>query len=402
MYATEPARAEGRRRLSSPGDGRIKTKVIGTAKLWDARGKILAYGLVALAAAAGAKSLFFDPRTVSMATVERRDVVAEVQGTGIVTTNVAPKVGSKINGRVAEVLVDEGDVVEPGQLVALLEDDDLRHQVARSVARLEAARASARQATSAWERAGKLVRSGSVGREEYEVYEEKARVTLSQVGVEEAELRYHEFKLTEAKVSTAVGGVVTRRWVHPGDAVVAGQPVVTVADTSLIWVAANVDQRFVGKVRKDQPATVILRGGASHPFKGRVARVNPQADAVTEEMRVEVAFALPAEEFQVGRWAEVFIEVDTDRDAIVVPKAAVMPSGDDRFVFAADAEGKARRVQVKPGATSPRLAEVAVTGQLEAGDRVILRPMGLNGGEAVRAARAATSGPMGGEGGGRP
>jgi HlyD family secretion protein len=256
--------------------------------------------------------------------------------------------------------------------------------VDRAKARLTAARASAEQARSSWDRARRLVGTSAISREEYDVFEEKHRVAASAVGVEEADLRYQEFKLSETKVRTFVSGLVTKRWVDPGDAVVAGQPVVTVADTGTVWVAANVDQRFSGKVREGQPATVILRGRVDKPFRGQVYRVNPQADPVTEEMLVEVAFALPATEFQVGQWAEVFIEVETVTNALVVPKAAVLPFGNDRFVFVADPEGKVRRVKVEPGATSPRLPVVAVTGELEAGEHVILKPIGLKGGETVR------------------
>ncbi|MCI0459668.1 MAG: efflux RND transporter periplasmic adaptor subunit [Gemmataceae bacterium] len=364
-------------------------KVSWKERVWNSKGKLLAYGLIVLAVAAAVKVMFFDPREVSVAPVVRQNVVAEVQGTGTVTTKVLPRVGSKITGRIDKVLVDEGDFVKEGQLVAVLEDTDLRHQVDRAKARLAAAQASAEQARSSWERAKHLIRTRAISNEEYDVYEEKARVTESAVGVEKAELRYQEFKLSETRVTTFVSGLVTKRWVDPGDAVVAGQPVVTVADTSLVWVAANVDQRFAGKVRKGQPATVILRGRLDKPFQGRVYRVNPQADPVTEEMLVEVAFPLPAKEFQVGQWAEVYIEVGTVSNALVVPKAAVLPFGNDRFVFLAEPDGRVRRAKVEPGATSPRLPVIAVTGELEAGEHVILRPIGLKGGETVRVTQPA-------------
>lgn len=354
--------------------------------LWYSKGKLLAYGIIAIAAAFAIKVLFLDPREVRVAPVVNQDLVAEVQGTGTVTTNVQPKVGSKINGRIETVLVEEGDFVKEGQLVAVLEDTDLKHQVARAAARLEAARASAAQARSSWVRSKKLVDSRAVSQEEYEVYEEKHRVTESAVGVEEADLRYWDFKLTETRVTSPVSGLVTKRWIDPGDAVVAGQSLVTVADTAMIWVAANVDQRLVGKIRRGQPATVILRGRQEKPFRGHVQRVNPQADPVTEEILVEVAFPLPASEFQVGQWAEVYIEVGKVTNVLTVPKAAVLPFGNDRFVFAADPEGTVRKVKVEPGASSPRLPVVAVTGQLESGEQVILRPIGLKGGETVRVA----------------
>lgn len=362
-------------------------------RVWNAKGKLLAYGLIALAVAAAVKVLVLDPREVSVAPVLTQDVVAEVQGTGTVTTKVLPRVGTKINGRIAKVLVDEGDFVKEGQLVALLEDDDFRHQVAMAKASLESARAFATQARLDYDRAKRLVGTAAISREEYDLYEQKFRTTESTVGVQEANLRYQEFKLTETKVTTFVGGLVTKRWVDPGDTVVAGQPVVTVADTSVIWVDANVDQRFAGKIRKGQPATVILRGRLDKPFRGYVYRVYPQADPVTEEMLVQVAFPLPAQELQVGWWAEVYIEVGTVTGALVVPKAAVMPFGNDRFVFVAGPDGKVRRVKVELGATSPRLPVVAVVGDLQAGDQVILRPIGLKGAETVRVTQTVTGTP---------
>ncbi|MBA4063070.1 MAG: hypothetical protein C0501_05050 [Isosphaera sp.] len=353
-------------------------------RVWPVVRTLVMYAVLLLGAAALARAYLLTPREVSVAAVREQSVVAEVSGTGTVTTKVLSKVGTKLTGRVEKVLVDEGDVVKEGQLVAVLEDTDLRHQVARAKARLEAAKATAQQTKLSWERAQALIRSGVLGREEYDVYQEKYRVAESAVGVEEADLRYHEFKLSETRVVTSVSGLVTRRWVEAGDAVVAGQPMVSVADTSVIWVDAHVDQRFSGKVKKDQPATVVLRGRADKPLKGRVSRVYPEADPVTEEMLVQVAFPLPSGELQVGQWAEVYIEVGSSPNALVVPKAAVMPFGNDRFVFVTGPDGGVRKVQVQLGATSPRLPVVAVTGDLTAGDQVVLKPIGLKGGETVR------------------
>lgn len=248
--------------------------------------RLSVYALVVAGIGAGVKYQFLAPREVSVAEVEARSVTAEVQGTGAVTTKVHPRVGTKINGRVEKVLVDEGAVVRAGDLVAVLEDSDLRHQVDRARARLEAAKATAHQTKQTWERTKDSASKGVASYEELDVAEEKYRVAVSLVRVEEAEVRYHEFKLTETKVTSSVSGVVTRRWVDPGDAIVSGQPVVTVADTTTVWVAANVDQRFAGKVRKGQPAIVVLRGRPGIVTEDRVgqtvaveARVDAQCPA---------------------------------------------------------------------------------------------------------------------------
>lgn len=349
--------------------------------------KYTGYVVFLVGAIAVAKATLFKPREVLVGTAAEQQVIAEVQGTGTVTTKVMAKIGSKISGRVERVLVDEGDSVKAGQVIAELEDTDLERQVDRARARLEMARASEWEAKRTWARAKRLLPSGAMAQEEVDIAEERFRVAASAIHVEEAELRFHEFKLSEAQVPTLVSGVVTRRWVEPGDAVVSGQPVMSVADTSIIWVEADVDQRFAGNVRKGQAATVILRGRPEQPFRGEVSRVNPQADPVTEEMLVEVSFALPPAEFQEGQWAEVYIEVDLIENALVVPKAALMPIGNDRFVFVADALGRVQRVKVQPLTTSPRLPVIAVTGDLRVGDEVILNPIGLSGGETVRVAR---------------
>ncbi|MBI4381848.1 MAG: efflux RND transporter periplasmic adaptor subunit [candidate division NC10 bacterium] len=361
-------------------------------RLWNHKAMVLVVILL-LGGIIGVGRMILRPREVTAAPIAQQEVLAEVEGTGTVSTKVLAKVGSKISGRIERMLVEEGDIVKAGQVVAVLEDTDLRRQVDLAGAQLEAARASAWQAERAWERAKRLLPSGAIGQEEAEVAEERQRVAERTVQAQEAQLRYQEFKLSETKVPTFVSGLVTKRWVEAGDAVVAGQPVVTVADTGVIWVDANVDQRFAGEVRKNQPATVILRGRSGRPFKGYVYRVYPQADPVTEEMLVQVAFALPPKELQVGQWAEVYIEVGKVTHALVVPKAAVVPVGNDRFIFVVGHDGRVRRVKVEPGATSPRSPIVAVKGDLMAGEQVVLMPMGLQGGERVRVKQVPDSTP---------
>ena len=105
---------------------------------------------------------------------------------------------------------------------------------------------------------------------------------------------------------------------------------------------------------------------------------------MTEEMLVQVGFTPPPEELQVQQWADVYIDVDKAKTALVVPKEAALPEGADRFVFMTGEDGRARKVKVQLGATSPRLPVVAVTGELMAGEQVILMPAGFKGGERLR------------------
>lgn len=361
-------------------------------KLKQNKGAILLSVILAIVFIIVIKNLFFTPTQVKVTSVSRQDIKSEVQGTGTVTVDVLAKTGSKITGRIKKVLADENEIVQKGQTVALLEDTDFRRKIEQKRAQLYADTVKAWQAKRAWEREKELVATGAVSQEEAEAFEERYRVAQSQVEASRADLRYQQFKLTETKVPARVGGKVIKRWVEAGEGVVAGQPVVTIADTSVIMVAVNVDQRHASKIRKGQPATVLLRGRAGEPIQGEVYRVNPQADPVTEEMLVEVALQLPVEELQIGQWAEVYIQTGLAEKSLAVLKAAMISKESNHFVFIGDSSGTAQRVKVTPGPTSPRLSLVPVTGDLKPGEHVILNPSanGLQEGETVSIAEKVT------------
>ena len=388
-------------------------------------GKPILYVLLVVVALFIVKAKFLTPPEVPVVSVKRQDMAAEVQGTGTVTVDIQANVGAKIPGRIERVFVNEHDFVRKGQIIAELEDTDIRRELQRAQARLEAARATvqARRATvqarranewqtgRAWDREKHLVATGAVSQEEADQYEQQYRTAASAVGAAEAEVgaaqaevgaaeadvRLQEFSLSETKIFTYLSGVVTKRPKRPGEAVVAGEPVVTIADPRVTTVDAYVDQRLSGKIRAGQRATVLLRGREDEPIRGRVYRVSPQADPATEEMTVEVAFPLSPKDLIIGQWADVYIQVAEVKDVLVVPKAAVMQMGSDRMVLVVGSDHKVRQVVVEPLASSPRLpitAVKAVKGDLKPGDWVIAEPVGVQPGQKVRTTPKSNPGAM--------
>ncbi|MBC2693478.1 efflux RND transporter periplasmic adaptor subunit [Pseudomonas kielensis] len=325
------------------------------------------------------------PPSVSVATVQRGNVVDEVKGSGTVTADALANIASKITGRVEQVFVAEGDSVSKNQILATLDQDGLRHQVEVAQARLDAARINAEQRQREWTREKQLVASGSVGVEEAQQYRERNAVAQSAARVAAAELGKATYELSLAGIPSLSDGIVTQRWVVPGASVVAGQPMFTIADTHLIYVDTFVDQNVAGRIRKGEVATVILRGRERQPLPGHVLRIRPRADAATEETVVEVSFSIPADQFQLGQWANVYIRTGEAKDALVVSQMALMPMGNDLFVWVVGADHTLHRVRVTVLARSARSSMVAVVGDdLHAGDRVVLMPMGLRLGETIR------------------
>lgn len=381
-------------------------------------GKRLLYVLVLVIAFFIVKAKFLTPPQVAVAQVRRQDFTAEVQGTGTIAVDQQADISAKIPGRIEQVFVDQGDFVHKGQLIATLEDTDIQRAIQSAQAHLEEARATvqaarateqARRATKwqtqrAWGREKHLVATGAVSQEEADSYEEQYRTAargvdaavadvasaMRGVGAAQADVRLQQFNLSETKIFTYLPGVVVNLPKRPGDAIVPGESVVTVADPSITLVNAFVDQRFSGKLNAGQPATVIVLGRASQPFQGYVYRISPQADPGTEEMTVEVTFPLPPKELQIGQWADVYIDVGGVRDAIVVPSAAIMTMTNKHYVLVVDASHKISRVEVEPVASSPRSPLVAVQGELKAGEQVVLKPVGFKPGEKVRVQTASS------------
>jgi HlyD family secretion protein len=389
-------------------------------------GKIAIYVVLAATALFLIKWKFFTPPTVAVAQVKRQDFTGEAQGTGTINVDVLAAVGAKIPGRIQRMLVDEGDSVHSGQVVATLEDIDIRQVLQSAQDQLNAARMteqsalaterSARatkeerratefQAGRAWEREKHLVATGAVSQEEADQYEErsltaksaiaaaeadigaataKVQVAHSEIAAREADVRLQQFNLSQTKIFTYVSGIVTDRPKRSGDAIVSGETVLTVADPKEILVEAYLDERLAGKIKAGQPATVMLRGRAKEQIPGRVYRVRPQADPAAEEMTVEITFPLPATELQIGQWADVYVVVSQTPNALVIPKTAVMAMGGDRVVLVADANNRVRQVKVESVASSLRSQVMAVKGNLKVGDWVLTQPMGIKAGQKVR------------------
>ncbi len=403
-------------------------------------GKILLYICLVAAALFLVKYFFFTPPEVAVIQVRRQDFTGEVQGTGTINVDVLAAIGAKIPGRIDRMLVDEGDFVRPGQVVATLEDTDIRQVLQRSQAQLEEARmsgnaaaatersaqaeersaratAQSRRATKyqterAWERETHLVATGAVSQEEADQYEERDRTAGSAVGAADAgivaaqaqieaagakvqaarsavvaadaEVRLQRFNLSETKIFTYVRGVVTDRPKRSGDAIVSGETVVTVADFKVTLVEAYLDQRLAGQIRAGQTATVILRGRPKEPIQGRVFRVRPQADPAAEELTVEISFAEPPVELQLGQWADVYVQTSQTKAALVVPATSAMTMGDGSYVLVVGTDHRVRRVDIEPIASSPRSAVIAVAGGLKPGEWVLTQPMGVEAGTKVR------------------
>lgn len=313
--------------------------------------RYLGYTLRFLVVAAVGVGIFYHlkmaPVTVSAFAVTRGAVEAEVMGTGTLTAHTKATISPKIQGRLVELMVDQNDTVAKGQLLARLDDSDLREQQAIAQANLEAVRAAYERAGADRKRAeavrgqAKLEYDRQVqlqakqfasqsdldkNRELLQVAEaEEARAAAAVVEAQkqtvaaERTLDYQNAKLADTSIYSPFDGLITRRDRDVGDIVVPGASIFQLISTKDIWVSAWVDESLMATVKPGQNARIVFRSESGKDYSGRVIRVSPEVDRETREFLVDVVPEKLPPRWAVGQRAEVFIITGRKDNVVRIP-----------------------------------------------------------------------------------
>lgn len=303
-------------------------------------------------------------------------VVGEVMGTGTLEARVKSSVSARIQERLADVLVDQNDAVRAGQLLARLDDAELRRQVEVAEAALAAARATAErvrvdelraeavaeQARQEHQRVSDLVATKVSSPAEMDKAVEQLRVAEAdlqraraaiveaeqQVITAERNLDYHRERLAFAEIRSPYDGLVIRRDRDPGGVVVPGSSILQLIATNELWASAWVDETAAAALAVGQPARVVFRSEPERSYPGAVARLGRETDRETREFLVDVRLeALPVN-WTIGQRAEVFIEAGRKSDALVVPEQFLTCNEVRPGVWVAN-HGRAAWREVTPG-----------------------------------------------------
>ncbi|MCC6823943.1 MAG: efflux RND transporter periplasmic adaptor subunit [Verrucomicrobia subdivision 3 bacterium] len=343
--------------------------------------------------------LKFSPTPVTTYTVTAGEVWGEVMGTGTLEARVKTTISPRIQERLAEVFVDQGDIVKAGQLLARLDDAETKQQVAIAEATLAAARATVERVRSDEVRAqavlkqaqldhrrstellaGKIAAQADFDKSAEALHVAEADVERSQAAIVEAEsqvftaeknLLYQKEHLAFTEMRSPYDGLVTRRDRDPGGIVVPGGSILQLVATNEIWVSAWVDETAMAGLKADQPARVVFRSEPARSYAGEVARLGREADRETREFIVDVRVKELPEKWTIGQRAEVFIEIGHKSNSLLIPPQFVRWRENKPGVFVND-HGHARWREVTLGLRGSQSLEV--TQGLSADDHIV-RPI---------------------------
>jgi HlyD family secretion protein len=378
---------------------------------------LIAGGLIA-ATRSGTK---IDPSKLQK--VEKGDLAKSVVATGKVTPITKVEVKSKASGIVKKLLVDAGDKVRKGQLLAQLDKEEIEAQVEQSRAAAQAAEASLTSSEAdyerakvdaegpevpllkrAYERAIGMAKEGVVStsaledaQKNYELALNKQNVSKAQATVlkariaqsqgqlaqDRANLKQLEEQLSYTDIESPIDGVVLSRDVEMGDAVssilVLGSSatlVMTLGDTSSVYVKGKVDESDIGKVYLGQPARIKVESFKDKTFNGVVTKISPmgvEKDNVTT-FEVRVSINNPGGELKAEMTANAEIILEEHKSVLQIPEGAIIYDKDKKAsVEVPDTSAKDGKKKIAVNIGISNGAKTELLSGLKEGDQVVLQ-----------------------------
>lgn len=309
------------------------------------------------------------PQPVQVMTVALAPAAAGASYVGTVRPRVESDLGFRVAGKVIERLVDVGQRVEAGQVIARLDPTDLRLAVEAQQAELTAARSSREQAVAAEGRMRVLLAKGHVSQAVLDQRVAAADEARGRVERAERNLAIADNQLTYAVLTTDRAGVVSALPVEAGQVVPVGQPVARLARLDALEIEVAIPEHLADSVRT-AAADVELWGSERERMSATLRELSPDADRASRTYRAR--FALPSgTSVELGRTATVHMAAAGSAAPIAqVPLPAVTNDGTGAHVWVLTADGT--RVQRRAVTVAALTREHAlVTSGLAAGDRIV-------------------------------
>jgi HlyD family secretion protein len=337
-------------------------------------------------------------------TVERGVLLEMASASGAIEPNVQVEVKSRASGEVVEVLVEEGQTVEAGQLLFRLDPVDadramteartaaqrVRSELAQAQASLNVSMAEARNAeaqhavssrgmelglvaseSTRGAASGAEVAAANVELRRAAVQAGRAQLAAARLAVEESERRR-----SETEIHAPIAGTVLNVAVERGSIVASavtnvggGSALATIADLSDLRVIGAIDEAQIGKLRVGQEAILRVNAYPDRGFTGRVIRVSPLGETTSNVVTFDVEILVTDEEsalLRSGMSADIEIETNRLESVLLVPLVAIESVGPRRYVTLASGERREIETSANDG------VHIVVTSGLVEGDRIVI------------------------------
>lgn len=308
------------------------------------------------AAKAGAPAA--GPSPVEVVDLKSSVVHEDLQAVGALRSNESVMMRPEVAGRIAAIGFRDGQPVKRGQLLVQLDAALNEAEVAQARAELDLAKSNLKRTADL---ASKNFVSGSA-----------QETAASNVEVLAARLKLAEARLAKMGIQAPFDGVVGIRNVSVGDYVKDGADLINIEDIGVLKVDFRLPERYLPQMRPGQAVEVSADAFPGRSYRGAVEAINPRVDANGRSLELRARLSNSDGRLRPGMFARVRIIVGERTNALLVPEEAIVPLGDDFFVFTV-VDGKANRIRVKLGVR--RDSQVELLEGVKPGDKVITAGM---------------------------
>lgn len=264
---------------------------------------------------------------VTVTQVARADISSTLTITGTIAglPNQDVKVSSLVSGRVAQMLVAEGDHVTQGQALAKIDDRPFLDQIRQAEAGVEQAKANLENARLNRERNENLFQRGIAARKELE--DARTQMALSEAALHQSDagLSLAKLQLSRTEVRSPLTGTVVKRLVSSGEQVdgTAATPIFEVTNLTEIELFGNVPGVYLGKIRVGQRLPLMTDTFPGKTFAGRIVAISPAVDPTTNVGLVRIRASNSAGLLRLGMFVSAQLAIETHANAVVVPTQAI-------------------------------------------------------------------------------
>jgi len=309
----------------------------------------------------------FAPVPVRVHQVTERSITPQRFGIGTVEARYRYAIGPNTPGRLLKMSVDVGDHVTAGAVLGEMDAVDLDQRIAALQAQQRAAAAKLADAEALQSfakeqrlRYATLSQSGATSRELAELKHREEIAAASAVNIATAEierLRREELAMQRQRsdflLSAPVDGLIVARHAEVGSTLVTGEAALEMIDDDHIWIHTRFDQYTAAGIQADQRVKIVLRSRPGISFEGKILRVEPLADSVTEELLAKIVFdKLPDELPPIGELAEVTVSLPETKPLPLIPNAALRRFNNKTGVWLLEEMNKIRFMPISTGDTT--------------------------------------------------
>jgi membrane fusion protein (multidrug efflux system) len=315
-----------------------------------------------------AKAIADSAIPVEVAKPVRGEMLAMYSGTATLEAEADAEIIAKVGGEVRRILVEEGDHVKAGQVLAVLDDRQLRLQAAQTRAALAKSERDFNRQVELHQKG--LVSAGAFEGLKYDLDNQRAANDLASLSLSYSEIR------------APFSGIVSARHVKLGQEIAIGTSVFRVTDPTPLKAAVYVPERELARLKIGQAASISVDALAGRAFPAVVKLVSPTVDAATATFKVTLEVNDPKGDLKPGMFSRVGIVFERRSEALTIPRIALLDTDGASNVFVV-AAGKAEQRAIKTGLSNAGKIEV-IDGLTGTEQVVIVGQNGLKDGNPVR------------------